>query len=131
MFLARIFGRKNKYIAGSHTCAPNALLAVMPKLGENEVDSAFVFCCEDYPYGGVTNSEFSAVLGYLKIKEKFEYNDKDGKFLKDFLRDKESIYILLVWGHFTVIKNGKVHDFIKQKPSKRVFCSWRLKTKNS
>ena len=129
MFLARIFGRKNKLIAGDHACAPNALLAVMPELEESELHRLFIFCCEDYPYGGVKSSEFSAVLSHLKIRKKFEYSYyKSGKPLKDFLKDRKTAYILLVWGHFTAVKNGKVHDLIKQNSQKKVFCSWRLKT---
>ena len=48
-----------------HDCALTSLYQAVPWLPESKIVEAFGFCAADWPYGGVTNKEFSIALEYL------------------------------------------------------------------
>ena len=100
----------------------------MPDLEQEQVVDAFKKCCNLYPYEGVTNKEFNIALRYLEIFDKFEYNDSDGLVVKNFLNRKKQIFILLIYGHFTVVAKGKVLDAMRISENSKVYCSWKLRT---
>lgn len=117
---------------GLHDCAPSALTRVVPALSFQSIRKAFSLCCGRWPNAGVTNKEFNIVLRYLELFERFEYTEPQDALLNDYLVDKNTTHILLLWGHFTVTKNGQVIEPVKQlffryPPDEiKVICAWRL-----
>ncbi len=113
---------------GLHDCAPSSLCCVLPVLEREHTRQAFIFCCAKWPDGGVTNKEFNIVLRYLDLQGKFEYCDSEEMTLSDFLVDQENVYILLLYGHFTVIRKGVIDDLYPFPYSEKstVFCYWKL-----
>ena len=112
-----------------HDCGPRALLSVMPKLPHSKIKDAFMQCTDKWPNGGVTNVEFNVALRYMNIFNRFKYNDADGQVMGNFLSDKTESYILLIHGHFTTIKGGKIYDsfaYANPNPKQLVYCSWKL-----
>ena len=132
---------KKKIIAsfnGKHDCSVRSLLLVMPELDYEEVRNAFRNCCQWYPYGAVTNNEFNMALRTLGIFNKFEYvilddeDSSDDKTAWDFIEDKDNTYIILFYGHFTVVNDGRIEDFFpvdltNAMSEKKVHRYWRLK----
>ena len=115
---------------GEHNCALVALAKVMPDLSPDQIIQGFSDCCYRWPYGGVTNKEFNITLRYLGLYNKFEYDGSDEMMLDNFLvrSKRKDVFILLLHGHFTVVKYGKVHDnsFYANLGDAKVYCSWRL-----
>ena len=116
-----------EFLSGKHECSVNMLLNVMPELDREQVIDAFKKCCNLYPYEGVTNKEFNIVLRYLKIFDKFEYDDSDGLTVKNFLERKKEIFIILIHGHFTVIMKGRMLESMYITKNSKVYCSWKLR----
>ena len=114
---------------GPHDCGIRALLKVVPDLPHEKVKEAFMHCCEWWPYGGITNKEFNIALRYLKIFDHFVYDDRDNMCIGEFISDYQNNYILLLHGHFTFIRNGKIQDapfYTNSKSDEKVYCSWKL-----
>ena len=130
-FLTKIFKHREpeytEFLSGKHECSVNMLLNVMPKLDQDQVVDAFKKCCNLYPYNGVTNKEFNIALRYLKIIDKFEYDDSDDLVVRDFLERKKDTFILLIHGHFTVVMKGKILDAMYITETSKVYCSWKLR----
>tara|TARA_X000000950_G_scaffold289319_1_gene411934 strand:+ start:5835 stop:7157 length:1323 start_codon:yes stop_codon:yes gene_type:complete len=95
---------------GLHDCGPRALMTVLPDLQRDKVEAAFKDCSDEWPYGGVTNVEFTTVLRHLNLFELFTYHAGDNLKLSDFTQEDNKFAVLLITGHFTVIKNGKIFD---------------------
>lgn len=113
---------------GKHNCAPMALAEVMPNLSADRILQGFSECCDKWPYGGVTNKEFNITLRHLDLFEKFKYDDSDKRIMKHFLCRRNEVFILLILGHFTVVRNGKIYDNVIYTKciNDKVYCSWRL-----
>ena len=112
-----------------HDCGPRALLSAIPELPHSKIKDAFMQCTDKWPNGGVTNVEFNVALRYMKIFDRFKYNDADGQVMGDFLVDETGTYILLIHGHFTTIKGNKIYDslaYTNPNPKQVVYCSWQL-----
>ena len=118
--------------AGEHNCALVALAEVMPDISSDAIIQGFSDCCDKWPYAGVTNKEFNITLRHLGRYNQFEYDDSANMVLGDFLANskRKDIFILLLYGHFAVIKHGKVIDtiFYKRARGDKVYCSWHLLT---
>ena len=123
---------------GKHDCSIRSLLLVMPELDYERVRRVFEQCTQWYPYGAVTNNEFNMVLRTLGIFDKFEYGilddeeSSEDKTAWDFIEDKENTYIILFYGHFTVIDNGRIVDFFpvnltNAMRERKVYRYWMLK----
>ena len=117
--------------SGEHNCGLVALAKVMPDLSTDQIIQGFSDCCERWPYAGITNKEFNITLRYLGIYTQFEYDDSDEMVVDHFLAKNKGVFILLVRGHFAVVKNGKLYDnsLYAQLHGGKVYCSWRLLTK--
>lgn len=113
---------------GPHDCGMRALQVVLPHLSAEKIENAFMNCADKWPRGGVTNVEFNVALRFMGLFDQFEYNDADGQKLGDFLDDEDSATILLIHGHFTTVKEGKIIDmsFVPGAAQQKVYCSWRL-----
>lgn len=118
-----------KVSPGIHNCAPNALAKVMPSLSSDGIIKGFFECCDKWPYGGVTNKEFNITLRHLGIFNQFEYDDNKKIKVLNFLSRKDT-FIILLYGHFTVIKAGKVDDNHTVRYHDQVYCSWKLINKS-
>ena len=137
-FLQRIFGRLfnrtpvsyrkiPKEIGGPHDCALRALHLVCPDVPIEEMKNSFNFCCDNWPYGGVSNKELNISISNLGLKDGFQYCDDDGLTLMDLVKMKRNIYIALIYGHYTVVYKGKIIDyFTGYDLSEEIFCCWRL-----
>ena len=92
---------------------------------EEDIIKSFQLCCETWPYGGVTNKELNVIINNLKIKKLLIYCHKD-TIIKNLMNTKT--YIVLVHGHFLVIKKGKIQGQDKYNYHKKdkVYCYWEL-----
>ena len=113
---------------GKHDCSIRSLLLVMPELDHEEVKNAFMHCTQWHPYGAVTNKEFNMALKFLKIYHKFEYGEPDNSNAWDFIDDGENTYIILFYGHYTVVDKGRIVDFfpIRISDDRKVHCYWKI-----
>lgn len=113
---------------GAHDCGPRALLTVMPTLSHERIREAFNNCSDKWPYGGITNVEFTTALRYLDVFDLFSYNAEDDLKISDFL-DNNKFSVLLIHGHFTVVKDSKIYDtpnYVSISPKTHVYCAWTL-----
>ena len=82
-----------------------------------------------WPYRGISNKEFNITLAYLKIQDTFEYVIPKTLNLSDLISHKNDTFIVLVYGHYTIIKNGvcleKSYSHFSEEI--KVYCYWRLK----
>lgn len=125
-----------KKFTGYHDCAPRALCKIIPELIYDEVYSAFLHSSDVWPSHGVSNKDMNIALDYLNLKDKFEYKEyieeKPEKQIRHFIRKKNQTFILLIYGHYTVVKGSKILDdiriFKKYRKIKRlkVYYSWEL-----
>ncbi len=116
-----------KEIQGPHDCALRALHIACPDISVESMRESFGLCCGDWPYKGVTNKEFNISINHLKAKDRFQYNDDDNITLKNLLRNKKSIFIALIYGHFTVVYNGRIIDgYTHYDSDQKVYCYWHL-----
>lgn len=117
-----------KLPGGPHDCGLRALCRVMPELPLEKITHAFDNSCDKWPFDGITNKEFNIALRFLGVFELFKYSDTEGKKLIEFLNE-DGVYILLIYGHFTVVMDGKIKDssyYQNMSGSEKVFCSWKL-----
>lgn len=129
---ARVFGsssrsKPEKFGKGPHDCALVALYAVVPNIPEDEIVDAFTYCAENWPYGGVTNKEFSIAAKYLKLK--FEYDDSDGQTIRGVALKKSGRYVALLHGHYIAMEKGEIigeDGNIPYNPETEVYCSWKF-----
>ncbi len=118
----------NSRFQGKHDCALVALAKIFPDFPSDQMIQGFSNCCDRWPYAGVTNKEFNITLRHLELFDKFEYDDSDDMIVSHFLIKEADVFILLIYGHFTVVKHGKVFDtrVYTNIHSANVYCSWRL-----
>ena len=90
---------------GDHDCAPASLYWAAPWIPESRITEAFLFCAENWPYGGVTNKEFQIALEYLGTGSDYS---ADSKTLGELLAEKPGRCVALLHGHFIAIINGKI-----------------------
>lgn len=112
----------------SNSCALVALARVCPSLSYEQISDAFYNCCKQWPQAGVTHKEFNIILRYLNIFDKFLYSEEKLPF-HCYINNKNSIYILLIPGHFTVFHNNKIYDnygYSNLPKNTIVYCSWYL-----
>lgn len=116
-------------IQGLHDCGLRALHIVLPNLSIKGMKEAFSGCCQQWPYKGISNKEFNITLACLKIKDKFDYVAPEKSNLSDIMSYKKDVFIVLIYGHYIVIKNGIcVEDIYNYKSNKtKVYCYWRLR----
>ena len=116
--------------SGPHDCSLVALMVVMPDLQINKVKSAFMLCCKRWPYAGVNNKDFNVSLRHLGIFDNFEYDDSENQTVRTCLQKKKRPTILLIDGHFFVIRGGKIYDEYFSNyitGNTKVYFSWELK----
>lgn len=120
-------GKPEKFGKGPHDCALVALYAVVPDVPEDEIIDAFTHCAENWPYGGVTNKEFSIAAKYLKLK--FEYDGSDGQTIRDLARKRPGRYVALLHGHYIAMEKGEIigeDGNVPYSPETGVYCIWRF-----
>ncbi len=109
---------------GDHDCGPVSLYWAAPRIPESRIYEAFLFCAENWPHGGVTNSEFQIALQYLKIES--HYCDKS-RTLGALLDAKPRRCVALVHGHFIAIVDGRIVGRDARRtwsPETNVYCRW-------
>ena len=109
---------------GPHDCAPYSLYWAVAALPERMIVKAFHFETANWPYAGVTNSEFDAVVKYLGLS--YEYTSHDEKF-RDVLGLSPSRCIVLFHGHFAPVLDGRAYGrdaHFNSRPDARVICKW-------
>ena len=117
--------------AGDHDCAPVSLYWAAPWIPESRIVEAFLFCAENWPYGGVTNKEFQIVLKYLGAGS--DYFDDSGT-LGTLLAGKPSRCVALLHGHFIAIINGKIVGRDARRAwdlGTEVYCYWIFRSRRS
>ncbi len=112
-------------IRGPHDCGLRALHTVLPEISVKKMIDGFTHCCEWWPYKGISNKEFNITLSYLKIKDRFEYTSNKVLKIGDLKDHKNDTFIVLIYGHYTVVRNGKSLEFYSKQT--KIFCCWRLK----
>lgn len=110
--------------AGDHDCAPASLYWAAPWIPESRIAEAFLFCAENWPYGGVTNKEFQIVLRYLGAEG---YYSADSETLGALLARNPDRCVALLHGHFIAIVDGKIVGRDARHAwdlSTEVYCHW-------
>ena len=118
-----------KELSGKHDCGPRALFVVLPGLALDEIVDAFMHSCDWWPYRGVTNKEYNIALSYLNLKDCFEYVVPEKMTITELRKHKSETYIVLIYGHYTVIRAGRVVDispYPKEASKSKVYCYWKL-----
>ena len=109
---------------GQHDCALSSLYWAMPAISESDIISAFNVTTDTWPYGGVTNKEFSVALKYLKVDNLYSTNINT---LGALLAAKPAKCVALLHGHFIPIVGGVVvgRDApLHWSPDTHVYCHW-------
>ncbi len=114
----RLFGR------GPHDCALTSLYWAAPQLSEERIAEAFQYCTVNWPFAGVTNSEFAVALNYLGVQ-----NSYCGKTetLGEVLDRKPVRCVALLPFHFIAIIGGRIvgaDSSMSWNPTTTVYCSW-------
>ena len=115
--------------SGNHDCAPASLYWAAPRIPESQIIEAFLFCSENWPYGGVTNKEFQIVVKYLDIESDYS---ADSETLGALLARKPSRCVALLHGHFIAIINGKIVGRDARRSwdlSTEVYCHWTFRSR--
>ena len=107
-----------------HDCALTSLYWAVPRLSESKIVEAFGFCAATWPYGGVTNKEFSVALKYLDIA--YTYSDKT-ETLGDLLGRRPTKAVALLHGHFISIHRGRVDESRNWPADTTVYCCWTFR----
>ena len=101
-------------------------MRLMPEIHKDRLCEAFILCCEEWPYGAVTNLEINAAMRFLGISAFFQYEDvqKQDKLVEHYVT---GVHILLIPEHYTVLRNGDVlDDYYKIQGHEEVLCRWTL-----
>lgn len=104
-----------------HDCALTSLYWAVPWLPESKIVEAFGFCAADWPYGGVTNTEFSIALNYLGVP--YTYSHKT-ETLGDLLGRRPTKAVALLHGHFISIHRGRIDELQHWPTDTTVYCCW-------
>ena len=114
---------------GDHDCAPVSLYWAAPWISESQIRHAFLFCAENWPYGGVTNREFQITLKYLKTEV---YYSADSETLGVLLAKKPNRCVALLHGHFIAIIKGKIVGRDARRVwdlNTEVYCHWIFRSR--
>lgn len=129
----KLFEKLKRY-SGEHDGPLKAALTVLPVLKESAVREALSNCSENWPYGGVTNVEFSTALRYLGVFDLFEYKAEDGMTVSDFTGEGKGDAVLLCHGQYSIVYGGaavqlKTNGEAEHAESDVVYAAWTLKGK--
>ena len=109
---------------GRYDCALSSLYWAAPTIPEPDLVVAFNFAADTWPYGGITNKEFSIALKYLRVDSVYS---TDVDTLEALLAAKPAKCVALLHGHFIPIVDGMIvgsdaqHDW---SPDTHVYCHW-------
>ena len=110
---------------GPHDCALVALYWAAPRISEDAIVSAFMFCSENWPYRGITNKEFAIALKFTKVDHVYCHDDSDT--IGDLQKRKPNRCVALIHGHFIAIVDGKIVGEDAQRTwssTERIYCYW-------
>ena len=116
-----------KLLNEDHSCALVAFAQAFPHFQASQIVVAFGQCCEKWPNDGVENVDFNIVARHLDVFNKLKYDDTSGRKIADF-RHRRKTYIILIYGHYTVMCNGKIIDYYNNRISNdnEVYASWEV-----
>ena len=112
---------------GPHDCALTSLYWAVPQLPESRIREAFQYCTENWPYGGVTNSEFAVALKYLDVDHRYVAETES---LGDLLSRAPKRCVALLPYHFIAILDGRIVGRDASRawdPATTVYCSWAFR----
>ena len=124
-----------KMFNGYHDCGPRALCKVLTHLKHEDVKKAFLHSTDSWPHGPVNNREMNIAMRHLKVYERFEYKEyikETKKYIDDFTKQKNTTFIILIYGHYMAVNNRIILDdaelLFNNKPigSISVYDSWKL-----
>ena len=110
---------------GNHDCALVALYWAVPSILEDQIFNALGFCTDAWPYGGVTNKEFTISLNYLKVP--YSYFNCPSDTIGSLLDKKKKRCVALIHGHFVAIVNGTIVGDDAHRmwdTNAKVYCYW-------
>ena len=109
---------------GQHDCALSSLYWAVPSIPEPLIVEAFNLVTENWPYGGVTNKEFTIALKYLKVDSDYS---TDSDTLEEILVDRPTRCVALLHRHFVPIVDGFIVGRDADRywsPDTHVYCHW-------
>ena len=112
---------------GPHDCALTSLYWAVPTLSENRIKEAFQFSTKNWPYGGVTNTEFAIALKYLDVEHRYF---ADTESLDALLARKPTRCVALLPYHFIAVLGGQIAGgdaYRVWNPATTVYCSWEFR----
>ena len=116
-----------------HSCGMIALHELFPDIPTPKLKEAYLFCCQKWPHDGANKRDMNIVLKFLKLDHLLHYHDvsADNISLRTLIEDVESVYMVLVPGHYFVIKHGVVIDYggdsyYQQQDHMFVHCYWKV-----
>lgn len=109
---------------GQHDCALSSLYWAAPSIPESDILDAFNVTAGAWPYGGVTNKEFTIALMYLRVSSVYS---TEVDTLRELLAGKPRKCVALLHGHFIAIVDGDIvgsdaHGRFARNA--RVYCHW-------
>ena len=112
---------------GPHDCALASLYWAVPGLSEHRISEALQFCSKDWPYDGVTNTEFAVALKYLDVGNHYF---GETETLGDLMARKPARCVALLPYHFIAVIDGRIVGSDADHhwgPSTMVYCSWEFR----
>lgn len=112
---------------GPHDCALASLYWAMPRLPEKRIKEAFQYCTENWPYSGVTNTEFAITLKFLNVEHQYFAETES---LENLLGRKPARCVALLPHHFIAILGGRIvgkDAYRVWSPATTVYCSWAFR----
>lgn len=112
---------------GPHDCALTSLYWAVPTLSEDRIREAFQYCAKNWPYGGVTNTEFAVALQYLGVEHRYFAETES---LDALLARKPTRCVALLPYHFVAILSGRVAGsdaYRSWNKATTVYCSWMFR----
>ena len=112
---------------GPHDCALTSLYWAAPRLTEERIREAFQFCAKNWPYGGVTNTEFAVALKYLEVDHRY-FGETES--LDDLLSREPTRCVALLPYHFIAVLHGRIVGRDAHRawdPATTVYCSWMFR----
>ena len=116
----RLFGR------GPHDCALTSLYWAAPQLSEERIAEAIQYCTVNWPFAGITNSEFAVALSYLGVQNSYRGKTET---LGQLLDRTPAKCVALLPFHFIAIIGGRIvgaDSSISWNPTTTVYCSWTV-----
>lgn len=107
-----------------HDCGPLSVYWTVPKLSEETIKEAFLYCSDSWPYGGVTNKEFNIALKFLKVDAEYR---GETETLGELLDRRPKKCVALLYGHYVAIMRGRIVGRDRGypvTPDSTVYCHW-------